>query len=166
MQLPLVGTDAVCIVDEQDYALVEQFPLYLLRSSGTREVNYAQAYRGMLGNKRQFILVHNLILGVRGIDHVDGDGLNNARANLRIANGSQNQSNVGARGGASKFKGVAWHSGSKKWMAQINYQKRHYFLGYFTDEVDAAHAYDQKARELHGTFGRYNFPLEGERSAL
>jgi len=47
-----------------------------------------------------------------------------------------------------------------KWIAYINYRGRHYHLGLFDDEVEAARARDRKAWELHGEFAYLNFPEE------
>jgi hypothetical protein len=53
-----------------------------------------------------------------------------------------------SRAGSSKFKGVHWFKPSGKWRAQIKFQREYIYLGLFVSEVDAAKAYDLKAREL------------------
>ena len=93
------------------------------------------------------------------IDHIDGDGLNNRRANLRHCTNQENCRNQGlARNNRSGFKGVSWYPNSGKWVATIWDGKRKVFLGYYADPVEAARAYDAKARELFGEFARPNFP--------
>ena len=59
----------------------------------------------------------------------------------------------------SKFKGVHWHKGSRKWAAAIRFNNQTTHLGYFTDEAAAARAYDEAARRLHGDFAALNFTL-------
>jgi hypothetical protein len=97
------------------------------------------------------------------IDHVNGDGLDNRRENLRVATHAQNASNRGVRvNNTSGFKGVhANHSGrGKQWFAYIttNYKRQH--LGMFGTAEEAARAYDAAAVRLHGEFARLNFPSD------
>lgn len=87
------------------------------------------------------------------IDHIDGDKLNNAIGNLRLATTSQNRHNMGAyKGSVSRFKGVAWHKKNSKWRVQIRIDGKVQHIGYYEDEREAAIAYDKVARELHGEF--------------
>jgi hypothetical protein len=90
------------------------------------------------------------------VDHKDGNGLNNCRDNLRVCTRRQNQANRRSRRGVSRFVGVYPHK--DKWIAEITSHGRHFYLGYFDDEVQAAKARDRKAWELHGEFAYLNFP--------
>jgi len=93
------------------------------------------------------------------VDHIDHDGLNNSRNNLRICSLAQNARNaVGNANTSSKYKGVGWHRRIKKWVATIQFNKKVYHMGYFENEIDAAKAYDKKARQLHRQFACLNFP--------
>ncbi len=95
------------------------------------------------------------------VDHVDRDGLNNRRDNLRLCSAAENGRNTGSNArGTSKYKGVHWHKRIRKWAAAIQYDKKVYHIGYFSDEVEAAEAYDKKAREFFGEYGYLNFPQE------
>jgi hypothetical protein len=89
------------------------------------------------------------------VDHIDGNGLNNCRNNLRKATNAQNARNsCTPRNNTSGFKGVTWHKLSSKWCAKIevNYVSKH--LGLF-DTPEAAHsAYVAASEKLHGEFGR------------
>lgn len=93
------------------------------------------------------------------IDHRDGDPLNNRPGNLREATIAENMRNRRAnRAGTSAFKGVSWKMRISRWevrCADPSGEQRH--LGYFTDEIDAARAYDDAAREWHGAFAKLNF---------
>ena len=100
------------------------------------------------------------------VDHGDGDGLNNRRANLRVATLSENQWNKArSRNNTSGFKGVrlaGWTSGSKRWRATIFYDGKHHCLGYHQTPEDAARAYDEAALIAFGEFARLNGALVQE----
>jgi hypothetical protein len=91
------------------------------------------------------------------VDHKDTDPGNNRPENLREATKRQNGQNMKPRGGASQYKGVRWHSESRKWVASCSDaagRTRH--LGMFTSEIDASRARDAAAREWHGEFALLN----------
>lgn len=112
--------------------------------------------------KRQY-LVHRLIfLWVHGylprmIDHRDGDPLNNRIENLRECSAQENGRNrKKSRKKSSDFKGVVWVSSAKRWRSQIYVDNKLISLGYFNDEVIAAKAYNDRAKELFGDYARLN----------
>lgn len=144
----------VAIVDEQDYELLSTTLWHATRGSSLRTF-YAAAY---IDSK--YVRMHRLIIPVRDgfvVDHVDGNGLNNTRKNLRVATLSQNMFNRSAATKArSRFKGVTHHKNGGGWQAEIRANRRKYYLGFFKNELDAARAYDAAARELHGEFARVN----------
>jgi len=91
------------------------------------------------------------------VDHINGNGLDNRRCNLRICTQEQNARNNAPKGnGASRFKGV--FPCGKKWGAKVTHRKKTHRLGVFADEVEAAKARDRLALKLHGEFARLNFP--------
>ena len=93
------------------------------------------------------------------VDHIDRNGLNNCRANLRLCTAAQNMRNIVSNVGAtSRYKGVHWNKRMKRWAAAIQFEKKKYHLGYFTDQIAAAKAYDKKAGQLHRQFACLNFP--------
>lgn len=94
------------------------------------------------------------------IDHIDRDHGNNRLANLREADRSTNNMNRGGnKTGTSRFKGVYWASNRERWHVQIKKEGETTFLGYFTDEVEAAKAYDAAAERLFGPFACTNKSL-------
>ncbi len=96
------------------------------------------------------------------IDHIKGK--TNNIANLRCASHSLNACNSKCKATeqrTSKYKGVHFMSskkGNKKWRACIQINKTRKHLGYFDNEIDAAHAYDLEAKKLHKEFALLNFP--------
>ena len=98
-------------------------------------------------------------------DHIDGDGLNNQRSNLRPATAGQNMMNRRKRWRAtSRFVGVCWYPRREKWLARIYRDGTKHHLGDFSFEVEAALAYDAAAREMFGEYARPNFPDHQEAS--
>lgn len=102
--------------------------------------------------------MHCFLLGGKNIDHVDGNGLNNQRNNLRYANASQNAMNKRAKlNGTSIYKGVS--RCKDKWQAQIKKNYKNYKIGVYADEKTAALAYNAKAIEMFGEYARINVEL-------
>ena len=94
-------------------------------------------------------------------DHINGDGLDNRKQNLRICTHAENLRNRRlGKNNTSGYKGVSWHKLHKLWYAHISHNKKLMSLGYFKDKEEAAKAYDRKAIELFGEFAKLNFPIE------
>lgn len=151
-------------VDEADFADVSRWNWCAWKSKGTHyairnQINATGAYVSLL--------LHRYLMGepVEDIDHKNGDGLDNRRENLRKATPSQNGRNQMKRSkSSSRFKGVSLIKGVWRAYVRLNYKTTH--LGRFDTEEEAARAYDEAARRLHGEFARVNFPRDGEQSAL
>lgn len=141
-------------VDDEDYELVCQFKWHASSSEANtyavRNVNIYQK-QGM----------HTLITGFSYVDHIDGNGLNNQRSNLRQSSPCLNGSNRRkTKNCSSNYKGVCWSKKAKKWQAQIRISYKRTYLGYFVNEIDAAIAYDKAALEAFGNHALLNFPRE------
>ena len=91
------------------------------------------------------------------VDHIDRNKANNQVTNLRWATQQQNNMNLTIRTGtSSQYKGVSFNKKSRKWRAEINFNGKHLYIGSFTNEEDAARAYNAKAIELHAEFANLN----------
>lgn len=90
------------------------------------------------------------------IDHINGIKSDNRIENLRTCTYSQNSANTKPHtGSTSKYKGVSIE-GKGKWQVHISAKGVKHYLGIFTNEIDAAKAYNKKATEIHGDFARLN----------
>ena len=148
------------IVDPQDYQRLNKYKWRLCRTRGKNAL-YAERSMRLPGGKYSRLLMHRqLIKPPEGyvIDHINGCGLDNRRTNLRLATAAQNAWNSKKRNPRSGYKGV-WFAGDKGlWRAAIVCHGRRIHLGYFTDKIDAARAYDAAARKYYGEFAKLNFP--------
>lgn len=116
----------VTIVDQADYEWLNQWKWHVTKS---RKHIYAARWRTPVTNPKEIQKMHRLIMGnPEGleVDHIDGNGLNNTRANLRICTRTQNQWNRRIIRGISKYNGVCWKKDANKWMAQIQVSKKTY----------------------------------------
>jgi hypothetical protein len=139
------------LVDDEDFALAS---LFTWRAFRPRNVTYAVTQRSRRDGGNRTVYMHDLVTGDRQIDHVNGDGLDNRRANLRRATASENQANVSGRGGLSRFRGVSLSRGY--WRAYISLGGKQVHLGHFKSEAEAALAYNQAAQARWGSFARLN----------
>jgi AP2 domain/HNH endonuclease len=111
--------------------------------------------------KRAPVTMHRMILDAQKgihVDHINGNRLDNRRVNLRLCTSGENLMNTNGqtRRVYSKFKGVTWDKNRKKWIAQIQAYGEHKMLGRFGSEEQAAAAYDNAAKNMHGAFARIN----------
>jgi hypothetical protein len=114
--------------------------------------------------KRKLIYMHREIMQPPEgmiVDHQNLSKLDNTRVNLRVCTHQENACNRSKkRGTLSRFRGVNYSKDCGKYRADIYYKGQNFFLGYFTDEIEAARAHDRKAVELSPEFARLNFPEE------
>jgi hypothetical protein len=153
------------LVDDADYEWLNQWKWQAAKGARTSyDVWYAVRCETKRPRKR--IFMHRVIMSTPEdmiTDHVDHDGLNNQRYNLRSCTKSQNTANSRKRSsqkGTSKYKGVSWNKGVSKWQAEIQGPTKRYYLGLFLSAEDAAIIYDKKAIELFGDFAYVNFRSE------
>jgi hypothetical protein len=147
------------IVDAEDYPSLSQYTWF---AEGTHKNYYA-----VRKENGKSIKMHRQILNAPDhlvVDHIDHNGRNNRKSNLRLctfAENCRNQRRVAHK--TSKYKGVHWRKRGKKWAAAIRCDNKTHHLGYFTNEIEAAKAYDKAARKFHKDFASVNFPASPSR---
>lgn len=142
----------VALVDDADTTLIDAHRWY---AHWTGDRWYARRESRIPGGRIR-VYMHREISGGDLVDHIDGDGLNNQRANLRPATHAQNLANTRQRRDSRQpYKGI-WQRPSGRWAARINGRA----IGTFDTDQIAARAYDTEAVRVFGEFARTNFPEE------
>jgi hypothetical protein len=143
------------IVGPKDYAYLMQWK-WCYHNTG-------YAVRTDYTNGKRTVRMHRVILERMGFkdfeecDHVNRDGIDNCRRNLRPAMCYQNVCNCGKRRtNTSSYIGVSWHKASKKWAAYISISGKQKHLGLFDDKEEATQVRDKAACKHHGKFAVLN----------
>jgi len=152
----IIVKDKVILVDNEDYSLISRHKIGVVKNGN--------CYYGAIAINRKNILLHSLIFGPTTrntmIDHINGNGLDNRKSNLREVTNSVNQQNRnwGVRS-KSGFRGVTSVCSKKfPWSASIKKDKKTIYLGSFWTKEEAAIAYDKGALKYFGTGCYLNFP--------
>jgi len=146
------------LVDDADFEWLSQWKWCAIKWGNTWA-----ATRNETGvTRRQHIVymhrtILNLCRGSRWVtDHINHNGIDNRRCNLRVCTPQQNQWNYPKiKNTSSKYKGVSKHKDGG-WVSNIVCNKKQIYLGYFKNERLAADSYDRKAIELFGEFANLN----------
>lgn len=144
-------------VDDADYEALIQFKWYLTTCGN----HHYAARHTKRPEKRTMVYMHRAITSApKGleVDHINGDGLDNRRENLRVCTHGENLRNQGLQANnRSGYRGVSWSKKEKKWVTYIKVDNKRQFVGQFDEKENAARAYDEAARKYHGEFARTNF---------
>lgn len=160
VEVPL-SQGRVALIDAEDAERVNQFK-WTAHVKKNRKKQSFYARRSIWGKEKQVtIWLHRFIMNAPKdlqVDHINGNGLDNRKINLRLATNSQNHCNIPRENNWTGFRGVGRHRGSSKFYARIKKNGKQNDLGVFETAEEAAHAYDKKAVEIHGDFATLNFP--------
>lgn len=144
------------VVDDKDYEILNKVKWHY---SDYGKTGYAKRYNP---NKKPYLLrMHRVILSApKGmeVDHINGDGLDNRRENLRLATRAQNTLNrhLPPINNTSGYKGVAWHKQNKRWRAYITVKYKQISLGLYDTKKEAAIAWNIAAIKYYGDFAHLN----------
>ena len=150
----------VAFVDDKDFERVNRFKWYAQNHGNQWYAVRNETYHHKKQRQRK-VQMHRFITGISRewwIDHVNGEGLDNRRNNLRPCTNSTNQAN--RKTSCNKiveYKGVYFHKKSGKYMVRIQQDGYRYFLGEYYSPIFAAEIYDKKAVELFGEYAKTNF---------
>lgn len=135
--------------DKDDYLKYKNYRLFLYKAKRT---TYVLVWVG-----KRYERFHRLILNAKlplQVDHINGNGLDNRKNNLRMVTSQQN--NFNRKPINSKYKGVAFHKSCNSWEAKICLNQKRIYIGMFKTDKEAAQAYNLKAIELFGEFAYLN----------
>lgn len=142
----------ILLDDEYKHILDDYSPYVHL----TKTTCYVRLYKS-----GKMILLHRLIMKAprdKQVDHINGNGLDNRKVNLRLCTRSQNAANTNKYvRNKSGYKGVSWDKSKNKWKAQITKNKKTITLLRSDDPIKAANAYDTAALKYHKEFAVLNF---------
>lgn len=151
-----VGRSSVAKVDFCDFEIVSR---YKWSKVGQEHCKYAQMQKRSQDSVH--VKMHRLILDVpKGVvvDHINGDGLDNRRANLRSCSHGENLRNSRKHcKSSSAYKGVYWSKKECRWIAQLVLSGKKIYGGRFKHEEDAARRYDEMALDHFGEYAKLNF---------
>jgi hypothetical protein len=147
----------VAIVDDDNYENLSKMK-WQAKNNGDNIV-YAITFKR--NEKMYGFLMHRIIMNCsekERVDHINHNGLDNRKENLRVCTQSQNMANRRKnKNNTSGYKGVSFLNDRNKFRAEITHNNIHYKVGCFKYAIDAARAYDKKAKELFGEFALLNF---------
>lgn len=149
----------VATIDFSDFEKVGRFKWYAMKTpSGNFYAVRTETIRGT--KKHKTFLLHGAIMDAKGIDHINGNGLDCRRENMRRATDQQNHKAFRRKrlGTSSIYRGVSWYARDLNWEAKVGAGYKTFHLGRFINEEDAARAYDKKVTELGFFKEALNFP--------
>lgn len=140
------------LVDDEDYEYLNQWNWYYTVSG--------YVVRKLPNPSKIYIPMHRVIMNPpigMMVDHINHNGLDNRKCNLRICTNAENQHNrkIGSNN-TSGYKGVSWNTLANKWEAQVKFNNKKIYLGRFISLEHAVKTYNKRAKELFGEFALIN----------
>ncbi len=145
----------VALVDDEDFEALAKFKWHAGWYPSSKTY-YAKRNVKLDGGRKTTALMHRELMGAaqgQEVDHINHNGLDNRRENVRLCIRTQNNGNMRKRTGcSSQYKGVVWCKNHELWMVRVKRK----LVGYFVAENEAAQAYNRVAREKFGEFALLN----------
>lgn len=157
-QIPL-NQNKVALVDDEDYERISKYNWHAFSNKYTFYVSR----HTWIGGKRTTVKLHREVLRLSDksvqVDHINRDGLDNRKENLRICTTGQNRANSRMqKNNKSGYRGV--YKKGNRWAAYVSNKPKRYHVGTFGTPEQAARAYDKVAKKHYGEFAQLNFPEE------
>jgi hypothetical protein len=144
------------IVDAEDYEKIKMHRWIVHFNIKLKKIVGIQTYL-YINKKKATLTLHQSVMNDTWIDHKNGDIFDNRKENLRKCTCSENNKNKCIFiNNTSGYKGVSWEKRMDKWLASITVNYKQMNLGYFTDIIEAALAYNEAAIKYHGEFASLN----------
>lgn len=157
-EIPL-SRGLVALVDEADFDWLNQWKWSALKvgRKGSPPKYYAVRVAIIDGRQKMLMMHREISSAPKGkvVDHRDRNSLNNTRDNLRVCTQAANTLNRAGNSSATKtssYKGVYWQKDIGRWRARFRLK----YLGTFSNEHDAARAYDAAAAAFNPEFAHLN----------
>jgi len=146
-------TGQIAKIDIDDIPRVKDY-CWSAKSKERGNVWYIRGYV----EKRNVVLSRYLMDAPKGmvVDHINHDPFDNRKSNLRICTHTENLWNLQRKSHKNRFKGISYRKNEGRWVATICKNAKHYYLGAYKTDVEAARAYDKKAIELFGEYAKVN----------
>lgn len=150
------------LVDDEDYELLNKYKWYIRKNRNCFYATRKSRY-GVYGNRQCSVVeMHRFILNMFDrkifIDHIDHNGLNNTKLNLRECSAQENNFNsLPRKNKTSKYKGVHFNKTNNKWRVCVTKNRKRIHIGFYTCEHEAAYNYDKHSIDAYGEFAYLNF---------
>lgn len=141
------------IVDDEDYDYLSNYNWRCIKNGKTYYAIFGRRINGKYSN----VWMHRMIMDAKDrkdeVNHINHNGLDNRRENLRTTTHNKVivQSRV-SNNKPTKHKGISYYKPTNKWRARITINGKTTYLGYYTNEIEAANAYEKKAIEIYGEY--------------
>lgn len=149
------------LLDDADYDLIKSYVWHIQYDKG----NFYARCNIRVNGKPKSPKMHRMIMGVSNsdkphVDHINENGLDNRRSNLRTATIPENSRNTGPNSrSVTGYKGVSLYKvgpQAGKYVARLRFESKTYLGGYFDTAIEAAVSYNEMAKKYHGEFAWLN----------
>ena len=162
MKTLILTQGQVALVDDEDFEKLSKWKWTAYRGHHTWYAKRAYGFpsNGKSKTRTRTISMHRQIMGLkygdtRMVDHINHNGTDNRKENLRLCDNSKNFQNQISR--RAKYKGINFMPKLGKWRARICLNRKQVHIGLYLTDIEAAQAYDREAKKIFKEFAHLNF---------